>query len=77
MGFISLDKTTGFNIFRMQPEVGDLLIFPGWLLHYVHPNKTDTVRKIIGANVMLNDDARAPVLDMSSRKTGESIMRLG
>jgi uncharacterized protein (TIGR02466 family) len=77
LGFISLDKSTPFNVFRMQPKTGDLLIFPGWLLHYVWPNTTGTPRKVIGANVKINEDDRVSPPGLIARTPGDSIMRLG
>lgn len=77
LGFLSLDKSTPFNVFRVQPKTGDLLIFPGWLLHYVWPNTTGSPRKIIGANVLLKEEYHTSPPGLIAREVGTSIMKLG
>jgi uncharacterized protein (TIGR02466 family) len=31
-------------LYKFKPKNGDLLIFPGWILHYVEPNNSDQLR---------------------------------
>jgi uncharacterized protein (TIGR02466 family) len=56
LGYISLNNQASYNVFSFKPKVGQLLLFPGWLTHYVHPNKGETTRKIIATNVKLRED---------------------
>jgi uncharacterized protein (TIGR02466 family) len=34
----------------IMPKSGDLIIFPGWVIHYVHPNLSDEVRTTISGD---------------------------
>lgn len=36
---------------RYRPEPGRFLIFPSWLFHFVHPNRSDRERVIISYNL--------------------------
>lgn len=47
-------KLLGSQIVRFKPEVGSLLMFPGWLDHYVEPHSTG-LRLSCGWNVVLKD----------------------
>jgi uncharacterized protein (TIGR02466 family) len=40
--------------FTVQPEAGMLLVFPSWLIHYVHPFKGKGARISIPVNLKLN-----------------------
>lgn len=53
LGWISLDQSKSINKYRYQPNPGDLLMFPGWLLHEVELNNSNDKRVIVGANIML------------------------
>ncbi len=44
---------------RFQPEAGQMLMFPGWLRHYVHPYKGETPRISIAFNVAFTDPEEA------------------
>ena len=35
---------------------GDIVIFPGWVVHFTTPNESDTPRLMIGANYWLRGD---------------------
>ena len=35
-------------------KTGDVVIFPGWILHGTTPNKSDMDRIVIGANYFIN-----------------------
>lgn len=37
--------------FQISPRAGELLVFPGWLSHYVHPYLGDRPRVVVSANV--------------------------
>lgn len=41
---INKEKLNGVALYRITPKPGQLLIFPGWLQHYVEPNKTTNTR---------------------------------
>jgi uncharacterized protein (TIGR02466 family) len=58
LGFISLNNQASYNVFRFKPKAGQLILFPGWLTHYVHPNKGNVTRKIIATNVKLREDVQ-------------------
>ena len=38
---------------HFQPKAGDLLIFPGQLPHWVHPNDSGKARVTVAFNVMM------------------------
>ena len=44
---------------RFQPEAGQMLMFPGWLRHYVHPYKGEAPRISIAFNVAFIDPEEA------------------
>lgn len=56
LGFASLDSQRPYNVFRFTPENGKLILFPGWMLHFVHPNRSDVTRQIIASNIQLRND---------------------
>lgn len=58
LGFVSLDSAKSYNIHRHRPEVGQMILFPGWLLHRVRPNKSDVVRVSLATNIRLIDEVR-------------------
>ena len=37
--------------FSVEPRVGLLLLFPGWLIHFVKPNETDNDRVSVSFNI--------------------------
>ena len=39
------------NLFNKFPEVGDIFIFPAWLIHYVHAFKSDVERISVSGNI--------------------------
>ena len=47
---------------RFKPEAGRMLMFPGWLRHYVHPYKGEAPRISIAFNVAFNDPKEADSL---------------
>ena len=51
----TIDEYTHFNAgeWSVQPEEGQLLIFPSWLEHYVQPNESDDYRVSIAFNTKL------------------------
>ena len=42
----------GYN-FDIQPEEGLLVVFPGWMLHEVHPYYGNDVRISLSANALI------------------------
>ena len=44
---------------RFTPEAGRMLMFPGWLRHYVHPYKGEKPRISIAFNVAFNEPDEA------------------
>lgn len=44
--------------FTMMPAPGTILLWPSFLLHYVHPNLSDEPRISISFNLMLREPAR-------------------
>jgi uncharacterized protein (TIGR02466 family) len=41
------------NVFKVKPEEGKMLLFPGWLKHSVNRNKTDSNRISVSFNIVL------------------------
>jgi uncharacterized protein (TIGR02466 family) len=56
LGWVSLDQSKSMNKYRLQPRSGNLLMFPGWLLHEVGLNNSNEKRVIVGANLMLKHE---------------------
>lgn len=56
LGILSLSYNTSHNIYRHTPRNGQLIMFPGWLLHYIHPNKSNTVRQVISTNIKIKEE---------------------
>lgn len=44
----------------VDPEPGMLLMFPGWLLHYVHPYRGKSPRVSIAFNLWMSAETRPP-----------------
>jgi uncharacterized protein (TIGR02466 family) len=58
LGFVSLDSAKPYNIHRHTPKTGQMILFPGWLLHTVCPNDTNTARVAIATNIKLREEIR-------------------
>jgi hypothetical protein len=56
LGFLDLNNYANLNIHRVHPAPGMLVLFPGWLLHYVHPNKSNIIRQVIATNIKVKDE---------------------
>jgi uncharacterized protein (TIGR02466 family) len=41
------------NVFKVKPEEGKMLLFPGWLKHSVNRNKTESNRISVTFNIVL------------------------
>jgi len=54
-----VDQYNQFNshTWDIRPETGKLLIFPGYLDHYVHANKTDKNRISVSFNIVLVNES--------------------
>ncbi len=39
----------------MRVRTGQLIVFPSWLVHSVHPNPNQTARISVSFNIMLSD----------------------
>ena len=46
-----IDMPFSINTVSRLPEVGDIIIFPAWLTHYVHAFKSDVERISVSGNV--------------------------
>lgn len=42
--------------YKIKPEVGKLILFPGWLMHSVGTNKTNNERVSVSFNIRIQDD---------------------
>ena len=53
-----IDKFNGFNstVMSVTPEVGKLIIFPSWIVHYVEPNLDDSDRISMAFNITVVED---------------------
>jgi uncharacterized protein (TIGR02466 family) len=58
LGNLCLNYTTTHNIYRHTPKEGQLVLYPGWLLHYIHPNKSNKTRRIISSNLKIREECR-------------------
>ena len=58
LGFLSLNSAKAYNVHAHRPKAGQMILFPGWLLHQVQPNNTNLNRVVIATNIKLNDDVR-------------------
>jgi uncharacterized protein (TIGR02466 family) len=54
LGWISLNMGEAYNRYTHKPERGQLILFPGWLLHQVLQNKTDRERVALSTNINLS-----------------------
>jgi len=52
-GFIAIPEFDFGKKFRITPKAGLLVMFPGWLQHFVHPLDDDSVRISIAYNIKL------------------------
>jgi uncharacterized protein (TIGR02466 family) len=52
----TIDKFTDFNssVFIIKPEIGKLVLFPSWLVHYVEPNRSSADRISISFNTFID-----------------------
>jgi uncharacterized protein (TIGR02466 family) len=41
---------------RYVPEVGKLILFPGWLMHFVDENETDSRRMSLSFNIQIEEE---------------------
>jgi len=55
LGWISLNSGEAYNRYTHKPKAGQLILFPGWLIHQVLPNKTDKERVALSTNINLSD----------------------
>ncbi|EEA04372.1 hypothetical protein BH160DRAFT_0274 [Burkholderia sp. H160] len=49
------------STFMIRPRSGMLVVFPGWLQHYVHPYRGTRPRIIIASNVVMSPSESAAV----------------
>lgn len=50
------------STFRLRPAAGTLVVFPGWLQHYVHPYRGARPRVMVAANATIRvEDPGRPV----------------
>ena len=52
----AFDLPFSISIFSKFPEVGDMFIFPAWLIHYVHAFKSDVERISVSGNIEVKYD---------------------
>ena len=58
LGFVSLDSAKPYNVYSHKPVVGQMILFPGWLLHRVRPNESGIERVSLASNIRLKDEQR-------------------
>jgi uncharacterized protein (TIGR02466 family) len=58
LGFVSLDSAKPYNVYRYRPKTGQMILFPGWLLHVIRQNKSDVNRISVATNIKLKDEVR-------------------
>lgn len=49
-----VDTTALYGRFLLSPQAGQMLLFPAWLQHLVHPNFSSTPRVSIAFNVLMS-----------------------
>lgn len=52
LGWISLNPEH-YNVFNYKPKAGQMIMFPGWLVHQVSHNQTDKDRVAVTTNMNL------------------------
>ena len=56
LGWISLNQGRPYNHYDHKPKAGQMIMFPGWVIHAVRQNQTDTERVAISSNVFLKQE---------------------
>ena len=51
-----IEMPLSINTFSKFPRVGDIYIFPAWLVHYVHAFKSDVERISVSGNINFTDE---------------------
>ena len=52
-----VDMPFSIGQFNRLPEVGDIIIFPAWLTHYVHAFKSDVERISVSGNINFTNES--------------------
>lgn len=58
--FPNADMTTLYGRVLLHPHAGQMVLFPSWLQHQVHPNFGETPRVSVAFNVLLAPAERKP-----------------
>lgn len=58
LGWMHIDQSKQFNIFEIIPEKGDLIVFPGWILHSIGENRSDNSRISIAMDIHMKRESR-------------------
>lgn len=55
LGWISMNSGKAYNRYDHKPKAGQLVLFPGWVIHQVLQNKSDEERVALSTNINLSD----------------------
>jgi uncharacterized protein (TIGR02466 family) len=56
LGWVHPDQMKQFNLHEFNPKNGNMILFPGWLLHSINVNKSDKNRIALAGNVHLKEE---------------------
>ena len=59
--YVGNPAVENWNSVEFKPEAGDLIVFPSWLPHGVHPNRSGQLRVSVSCNFVLEKKSLAPV----------------
>ena len=60
-----IEMPLSINTFSKFPRVGDIYIFPAWLVHYVHAFKSDVERISVSGNISFKSESGPPLYECS------------
>jgi len=61
LGWISKNVAKPYNQYTHSPQNGQLIMFPGWVMHMVAQNQTDKERVALTSNVYLKEEFKDKV----------------
>jgi uncharacterized protein (TIGR02466 family) len=58
LGWMHIDQSKQFNIFDITPQKGDLIMFPGWILHSIGVNRSNKARISLAMDIPMKRESR-------------------
>lgn len=59
LGWMPTDQSKQFNVFNITPENGDLIVFPGWILHSIGMNQSNKPRISLAMDIHMKRESVA------------------